>query len=102
MRGEDRKKRRAGEMGGGSPPPPFQIPGSATGSRPMLAASRGGGKKSNSGLSGLFKIFLKIFYLARCACKDEKLVLSRMLLAVPARYRKGPLSQKSAIAKVPG
>jgi len=29
----------------------------------MLAASWGGGNKSNRGLSGLFKIFLKIFYL---------------------------------------
>jgi len=32
-------------------------------SRPTIAASRGGGSKLNRGLSGLFKIFLKFFYL---------------------------------------
>jgi len=43
-------------------------------SRPIMAASRGGGNKSNRGWLGLFKIFLKNFFLfksSRHACRDE-------------------------------
>jgi len=40
----------------------------------MIAASQGGGNKSNGGLLGLFKIFLNFFYLdlPDVACEDEK------------------------------
>jgi len=42
-------------------------------SRPIMAASRGGGNRSNSGLSGLFKSFLKnfLFKASRRACIDK-------------------------------